>query len=381
MAERERPDRVPELDGLRGVAILLVLLFHYISIEGLTKTGSWSFILQRIVIMGWTGVDLFFVLSGFLIGGILIDARGSPTYFKTFYVRRFFRIIPVYYLWILGYVLLVSMGGAFVRAHSHSGAVLQVGQAIYAHFLFLQNLGFIHVSGLTGAWFSHTWSLAVEEQFYLVAPLVIWFLSPRRLFIFLAVTVAGVPLLRFCLLQYFHAAPWLVGVVMPTRADSFAVGMLAAILWRNASVRARLATRPRVLYLFLGLFSAGAVVLWRWSPQSLTFGMESAGYTCMAIFYGVILLLVLARPTSLLAGAARISWLRELGSVSYCVYLIHLVVDVFCHAILLHDTPRFSNGRAVAVSLFAGFLTYGIAKFSWTILERPLLRYGHSFSY
>ncbi len=381
MAERERPDRVPELDGLRGVAILLVLLFHYISIEGLTKTGSWSFILQRIVIMGWTGVDLFFVLSGFLIGGILIDARGSPTYFKTFYVRRFFRIIPVYYLWILGYVLLVSMGGAFVRAHSHSGAVLQVGQAIYAHFLFLQNLGFIHVSGLTGAWFSHTWSLAVEEQFYLVAPLVIWFLSPRRLFIFLAVTVAGVPLLRFCLLQYFHAAPWLVGVVMPTRADSFAVGMLAAILWRNASVRARLATRPRVLYLFLGLFSAGAVVLWRWSPQSLTFGMESAGYTCMAIFYGVILLLVLARPTSLLAGAARISWLRERGSVSYCVYLIHLVVDVFCHAILLHDTPRFSNGRAVAVSLFAGFLTYGIAKFSWTILERPLLRYGHSFSY
>src|SRR6266403_805520 len=133
MAERERPDRVPELDGLRGVAILLVLLFHYISIEGLTKTGSWSFILQRIVIMGWTGVDLFFVLSGFLIGGILIDARGSPTYFKTFYVRRFFRIIPVYYLWILGYVLLVSMGGAFVRAHSHSGAVLKVWRAIYAH--------------------------------------------------------------------------------------------------------------------------------------------------------------------------------------------------------------------------------------------------------
>jgi peptidoglycan/LPS O-acetylase OafA/YrhL len=381
MAERARPDRVPELDGLRGVAILLVLLFHYISIEGLTKTGSWSFILQRIVIMGWTGVDLFFVLSGFLIGGILIDARGSPNYFKTFYARRFFRIIPIYYLWILGYVLLVSVGGAFVRAHSHSGAVLQLGPAIYAHFLFLQNLGFVHVTGLAGAWFSHTWSLAIEEQFYLVAPLLIWFLSPRRLFIFLVVIIAGAPLLRLGLLQYFHAAPGLVGVGMPTRADSFAVGILAAILWRNAAIRAGLATHPRVLYLLLGLFSAGAVVLWRWSPQSLASGMESVGYTCMAFFYGVILLLVLARPTGLLAATARISWLRELGSVSYCVYLIHLVVDVFCHAILLHDTPRFSNGRAVAVSLFAGFLTYGIAKFSWIILERPLLRRGHSFSY
>jgi peptidoglycan/LPS O-acetylase OafA/YrhL len=221
----------------------------------------------------------------------------------------------------------------------------------------------------------------VEEQFYLVAPLIIWFLSPRKLFIFLAVTIAGAPLLRLGLLQYFHAAPGLVGVVMPTRADSLAVGMLAAILWRNPTVRARLAAHPRVLYVLLGLFSAVALVLWRWSPQSLAFGMESVGYTCMAIFYGVILLLVLARPTSLLAAAARMSWLRELGSVSYCVYLIHLVVDVFCHAILLHDTPRFSNGRAVAVSLLAGFLTYGIAKFSWIILERPLLRRGHSFSY
>src|SRR5260370_39464406 len=106
MAERERPDRVPELDGLRGAAILLVLLFHYISIEGLTKTGSWSFILQRIVIMGWTGVDLFFVLSGFLIGGILIYERGSGNYFTTVLSRRFFCIIPLSYLWSFRYILI-----------------------------------------------------------------------------------------------------------------------------------------------------------------------------------------------------------------------------------------------------------------------------------
>ena len=381
MPVEARQDRVPELDGLRGVAILLVLLFHYVSLEGLTKTGSWSSFLQRIVIMGWTGVDLFFVLSGFLIGGILIDVRGSPNYFKTFYARRFFRIIPIYYLWILGYILLVSLGGPFVRAHSHSGAMLQLGPAIYSHFLFLQNLGFVHVTGLTGAWFSHTWSLAVEEQFYLVAPLIIWLLSQRRLSIFLVVVIAGALLLRLGLLQCFHTDPWLVSVVMPTRADTLAVGMLAAILWRNATFRAGLTTHNGVLYLLLGLFSGGAVAFWRWSPQSLAFGMESVGYSCMALFYGVMLLLVLARPTSLFAAAARIGWLRELGTVSYCVYLIHLVVDVFCHAILLHDTPRFSNGRAVVVSLFAGFLTYGIAKFSWIVFERPLLRRGHSFSY
>jgi peptidoglycan/LPS O-acetylase OafA/YrhL len=259
--------------------------------------------------------------------------------------------------------------------------MLQLGPPIYAHFLFLQNLGFIHMTGLAGAWFSHTWSLAVEEQFYLVAPLIIWLLSPRRLSIFLAAVIAGAPLLRWALLQCFHTDPWLVSVIMPTRADSLAVGMLAAILWRNATFRDGLTTHSGVAYLLLGLFSGSALALWKWSLQSLAFGMESAGYSCMAFFYGVILLLVLARPTSLIATAARIGWLRELGSVSYCVYLIHLVVDVFCHAILLHDTPRFSNGRAAAVSLIAGFLTYGIAKLSWTVFERPLLRRGHAFSY
>src|SRR6266481_2099118 len=140
MPVEARQDRVPELDGLRGVAILLVLLFHYISLEGPTKTGSWSSFLQRIVIMGWSGVDLFFVLSGFLIGGILVDARNSPSYFKTFYARRFFRIIPIYYLWILTYVVLVGVAGSFLRAHSNSGVIMAPGMPTYAHFLFLQNM-------------------------------------------------------------------------------------------------------------------------------------------------------------------------------------------------------------------------------------------------
>src|SRR5882724_11376744 len=135
MPVEARQDRVPELDGLRGVAILLVLLFHYISLEGPTKTGSWSSFLQRIVIMGWTGVDLFFVLSGFLIGGILIDVRGSPNYFKTFYARRFFRIIPIYYLWILFYILLVWSAGSYITRLSNSGIPPPLDRGIFSYFL------------------------------------------------------------------------------------------------------------------------------------------------------------------------------------------------------------------------------------------------------
>src|SRR6476660_4309501 len=152
--------RVPELDGLRGLAILLVLVFHFISQEGSTAPHSFASHLQRIVAMGWTGVDLFFVLSGFLIGGILMDVRTSPAYFRTFYIRRFFRIIPIYYVWIVLYILLLRFAGAFVRAHSNSGVMPPTGVPIYLHFLFLQNLGLAALVGLAGAWFGHTWSLA-----------------------------------------------------------------------------------------------------------------------------------------------------------------------------------------------------------------------------
>src|SRR5665213_654935 len=115
--------RVPELDGLRGMAILMVVIFHYLEEQGLVTGKGATAILQRIVQMGWSGVDLFFVLSGFLIGGILMDARESPSYFRTFYARRFFRIIPIYYLWIFAYAILVGVAGSFLRAHSNSGVI------------------------------------------------------------------------------------------------------------------------------------------------------------------------------------------------------------------------------------------------------------------
>src|SRR5947208_17194885 len=121
MAQPALKQRVPELDGLRGLAVSSVVIFHYISQEGQLVPGTFPALLQRFVIMGWTGVDLFFVLSGFLIGGILIDARDSPTYFKAFYVRRFFRIIPIYYLWIVLYLGVMGAAGAQVARLSNSG--------------------------------------------------------------------------------------------------------------------------------------------------------------------------------------------------------------------------------------------------------------------
>ena len=238
----------------------------------------------------------------------------------------------------------------------------------------------IPFTGLAGAWFSHLWSLAIEEQFYLVSPLVVRLLSPRLLTVFLTCVIAGAPILRVALLAA-HTNPWLVSVLMPCRADSLAIGMLAAVFWRKEVFRQWLSRESGSLYAIIGLLFAGVAALWMWSPESLARPMETLGFTWLALFYAAILLLALVRREGPIARLARMRWLRELGRVSYCVYIIHLAVDVICHSLLRHASPSTTDWRGAAVTVFAAFMTIAIAAISWRIFEGPLVRLGHSFQY
>src|ERR1035437_5858223 len=205
--------RMPELDGLRGIAILLVWTGHYFAAPAMGMVrlldGYWFR-------LGWTGVDLFFVLSGFLIGGILLNVRDSPRYFKTFYARRFFRIVPLYYAWIAIYILLATFGAQYLSARI--GTVQGVDLSIFAQFFFLQNFRDLHTSTVSFWWFTPTWSLAIEEQFYLVSPLVVRYLSKRALTVFLIVITAAAPLLRWIVRGHFDSGPWLAYRLMPCPA-------------------------------------------------------------------------------------------------------------------------------------------------------------------
>jgi peptidoglycan/LPS O-acetylase OafA/YrhL len=381
MLERNPPGRIPELDGLRGTAIFFVLMYHYTQRQPTADPHIFRFYLENLFLIGWSGVDLFFVLSGFLIGGILLDARDSASYFKTFYMRRFFRIIPIYYAWIFTYILIVSVAGAALVARYGSGAITKPGFAIYGHFLFLQNLAVIPLAGLARPWFISLWSLAVEEQFYLVSPLVVRLFSRRDLGVFLVAAIVGAPLLRIALLLGTHIDGQLVYVLMPCRADSLAIGMLAALLWREPHFRKWLSSNTRILYGTLAVLLAGVAALWRWSPFNASWGMESVGYTCLAFLYVLILLLALTTPGGPIARLARVRWLRELGRVSYCMYIIHAVVDVVCHALLRRAPPAISDWRGMGVTVFAGFATYVVAWLSWKFFEGPMLRLGHGFKY
>jgi peptidoglycan/LPS O-acetylase OafA/YrhL len=381
MAANLSKQRIPELDGIRGLAILLVLVFHYISQEGVLAAGTLADRLQKFVVMGWTGVDLFFVLSGFLIGGILMDVRNSPSFFKTFYARRFFRIVPIYYLWIILYVALIGIAGGAITRLSNSGIRPPLDLPVFSHLLFLQNLVPITLFGLAGAWFGHLWSLAVEEQFYLVAPLVVRYTAERYLKWVLAIAIVCVPLLRIFLLRVLHLSDSHVTGLVLCRADALAIGMLAAALTRGENPVFSIAGNTRKLYAFLGVFAVGVAVLWLYSPQSSTFGMQSFGYTWMALFYVVILLFAVGHQNGWIARIFRIRWLRELGVVSYCVYIIHIVVNVVLHAVLLHKAPRISTAKGAVVTVLAAFMTYALAKLSWLLFEAPLQRRGHTFKY
>jgi peptidoglycan/LPS O-acetylase OafA/YrhL len=370
--------RIPELDGLRGIAILLVLLVHFLSVPGGGLASPLSRF-QRLFSLCWIGVDLFFVLSGFLIGSILLNARKSPSYFRTFYIRRFFRIVPLYYIWIFGYVLLVATAGT--QLSSHEATTPQAHLSLARQFFFVQNFTFDQNLGLAFAWFAATWSLAVEEQFYLVSPFLVRFLSTRSLSIVMGSAVLAAPFIRFYVRSHMSHGALMAYALTPCRVDDLAFGMLVAIAWRNPSMRQWLSSHVTATQCLLGFLFIGVIGWWKWATDGFGSAMQLVGYTWIGLFFSVLLLAVLVRPTSLLGWVTRMRWLRELGKVAYCVYIIHLTANLFCHILITGNAPQISNWSGAFATFCAVLLTYAIAKLFWIVLENPLLKYGHEFRY
>jgi len=373
-------ERIPELDGLRGFAILSVVLLHYFYAPRALAPPAFQYF-QNIFRLGWVGVDLFFVLSGFLIGGILLRARAATNYYRVFYARRFFRIIPIYYLWVAAYILIIVLLGDFIRRHTNSGVAAPLGFGIYQHFFFLQNIHIPPQIGLSLWWFGALWSLAVEEQFYLLSPLLVRRLSERTLFWVLLAIFCAAPILRTYFYLTQHPLAWRAVASTPCRADSLALGMLAAILWRRPAFRAWLALHRRLFLALWGFFLLGMAALWYrgsnpYHPATLTIG-----FSWIAVFFFLTLLLTLGDSRGLFARCARWRWLRELGRVSYCVYVIHLAVLYVAFGAVLRIVPQIRDFRCIALSLFCAVVTFLVARLSWSFLEHPLLRVGHRAQY
>jgi len=370
--------RIPELDGLRGLAILLVILCHYVGQSEHAPLGLLGHRFLALFSAGWTGVDLFFVLSGFLIGGILLNARDAPHYFRAFYMRRVFRILPIYYAWTLlfGVVVLAAINFFPGRLAVSANDL----QRIPVQLAFLQNI-FIGTPRFAWIWFGVTWSLAVEEQFYLVAPPLIRFLTPRRLVFTLGAILCVAPVLRLLTFRYMNEGTYVAFFFMPCRADSLAWGVLLAAGWRESwfreYVRRNGANLSRaLLILFLGV---GGLLWWLIHPTSWV--TISIGFSWLAIFYSALLLAVVSGSIGWLAKLMRWRFLVWLGGVSYCVYLLHVSFNYFVHQVFLHADPQIYNARGVGLSVLALAMTLAVAKLSERYFEKPLIRRGHSYSY
>lgn len=360
--------RLPELDGFRALAIWMVLIHH--AFYGFARPDgalAWAPpLLMEIIFRGWLGVDLFFVLSGLLITGILLDSKGRPRYFRNFYSRRILRIVPVYFT-VVGVMWLFYSG--------------------YSHF-FLLSLGFLaNFAGYFQAPVPHAgsvfWSLAIEEHFYLLWPLVVLLLNRRQLFVFTASIVVLVPVLRglgaavgMDIEAAIYQYSWF-------RFDGLALGALLA-LW----LRSPLCTVRRTLLLALCLLAASLLVTVAGAPfgllQTKSVMAAALRYTQVQLVFAAAIIASLAKQGSRVTAPLRSQGARWSADLSYCIYLIHLGVGHLYESSLSRlDIPvEIWAGPSGAVLLRAAAIVAGsfaLAALSKRFLEDPFLRLKRYF--
>ncbi|MGH9680402.1 MAG: acyltransferase family protein, partial [Candidatus Acidiferrales bacterium] len=246
-----RSKRCIELDGLRGLAALCAVLYHYT--DRASRINAAVRMFRHAVSISPAGMDMFFVLSGFLIGGILLKSVKSPNYYKTFYVRRFFRIIPIYYLWVIVFGIAAFLSPS-IRSVLPHGYTLPVVIGVY--FLFIQNFA---TPVLRVIWLEAAWSLAVEEHFYLFMPALVRRFSVKQLVQGLVAVILLSPPLRIAVSLLFKRNGgewgwWTVYAWTFCRIDALALGVLLAIVWANPKAKAWLQDRIRWVYASMAAF-------------------------------------------------------------------------------------------------------------------------------
>ena len=303
------PARLPTLDGLRAIAILLVVP-HNLNL--MITAGGLAHVFIAALYRGWIGVQLFFVLSGFLITGILLDARDAPDYYRSFFVRRVLRIFPLYYATLLVlFVLLPAFG--LLPASFKRDAMAEL--SLWAYFS--NWYGAIH-QGPDAV--SHFWSLAVEEQFYLLWPFVIHRRSAEWVMrLCFAIALAALALRVAMLLT---GTPG-VYTFLATRMDALALGAAAAAAFRVPSAASWALNHPRFL-LGAGLFAlfAGGLISRGYYTDGITL---SVGFTFLAVAFALLVAAGVAADrlgAGGWLGVLRWTFLRRVAKYSYAMYVL-----------------------------------------------------------
>lgn len=359
---------IPALDAIRGLAILMVTAFRFFpayddpSLAGRLCTRAFEF--------GGRGVDLFFVLSGFLITGILYDAKHELHFFRNFYARRSLRIFPLYYAALLLMLVLLPAVGLCKSAEFAKGEA-------YSSWLWLYGTNI--VLAWQGSWclgaYNHFWSLAVEEHFYLVWPLVIFFCSRTAA---IRVCVASIVLSIVGRAIWLHAGGSDVGVqvLTPLRVDSLALGALIALVARGTSDLK--SWRPWAIACCV------LVVVAMFPPLQLHKRVPPLRETMYALFFGGMIVLAVTTSASGWWGRMwNLPGLRFFGKYSYGMY----VIQNFLKAAIPPEMMIAGIAAAIGSIFWSRCAYLGImsivtiigALLSWNLLEKHFLRFKSRF--
>jgi len=362
--------RILQLDGLRGIAILIVILFHYLNNQyiatGAAHLNGVEKFFKKITSLGWSGVNLFFILSGYLIGSILLKYRTSPNYLKVFYTRRFFRIVPIYYFLLIVFIVLTHS-----RIYDPNAYIFEKPIPLGHYFLFVQNFYMSFHGHFGPEALTPTWSLAVEEQFYLIMPLVVYFLKNKSLKYFIIFGLILGPISR-----YFSANWYAEYTLLSSRIDSPLLGFLLAYWLQNES--SVIFLRKNIFFIKITAMILVAICTFLYSFTPIGFMNQ----TIIGIIFAVIVLSALQLKKGFFYKILTWKPLLQLGKYSYCIYLFHLLVNGVLHLVILgQQTPKLDSSLAYLVTALALFSTYGFAVLSYRFFEGPLIKLGHSYKY
>lgn len=359
---------VPELDGVRGYACIAVLLAH--CLIGLLQPLPGSFLLfiqSHTIVLLLDGVDLFFVLSGFLIGGILIDSKKKPHYFQNFWIRRAARILPVLWLLLTSYALALSARQILNLKVMDLWLLADPKPPFWTYATFMQSIP-IALGGYGGPrWVGITWSLAIEEQFYMIFPIAVYFLSRRSIVLTAIAGILVAPVLR----SYFaHAignwyAPY---VLMPSRIDGLMFGVLVASIVRNArslcvAVRFRWVLDLTAVALIY-ILATGHPLLHMWADEACG-PFPPLKQSMLALLSAILILRIFVSRENRFNKIWRNKVLCAFGLVSYGLYMYHQSINGSVHAFFFGQEPRvttfnefFASLSVMSIAIFVSWVSY-----------------------
>lgn len=351
----------PALDGLRGFAILLVVLYH-----------NFSFL--PYLNYGWLGVDLFFVLSGFLITQILCTTVNSGNYFRNFYVRRVLRIFPLYYLFLILFLILLPLIPSFPLDMSY----YQKNQ--FWFWTYLQNWTLIFNYDGKATALNHFWSLAVEEQFYVIWPFVIITIkNVRKLLLICIVTLLMIIMARLAIWHNRDLFPSYNWLFLFTRVDGILIGSMLSIVYQKNPQLVRKYTTILVLSL------AGLNFFIYFIPKQQSFPVwPIAGYTTFSAIFAILVYESVLKENHLISFIFNNSLLRFLGKYSYGFYIFHwpifLIVKPYTDLWAKRIFELQGNWYLLPSSILATLAGLTIAFASFHIFEKHFLKLKSHFA-